>query len=192
VTPDLADSLGLDRPAGALVQDVNAKGPAAHAGLRAGDVIVGVDGNPVQDPQAFQYRFVTRGLGGSADLNLIRKGQTLKASVALIPAIEDPPRDARKLTGRHPLSGAKVANLSPAVAQELGLDEEATGVVVLEVEDKTPAQRIGVQRGDVVIGLNNVKVGSVAELAAALATSQDAWRLSLERGGRTFNLAIQG
>ena len=192
VTADIADSLGLDRPTGALVKEVHANGPAARAGIAAGDVIVGVDGKPVQDPQAFQYRFATKGLGGSAELGLIRKGQAVKATVVLIAPVEDPPRDVRDLSGRHPLAGAKVANLSPAVAVELGLDDTAKGVVVLEVAEKTPAQRLGVQRGDVILGINNGKVGSVAELVAALAASRGGWRLSLERGGRLFNLTIQG
>jgi Do/DeqQ family serine protease len=192
VTSDIADSLGLDRPSGALVKDVHANGPAARAGIHAGDVIVSVDGKPVQDPQAFQYRFATKGLGRSADLSVIRKGQPIKATVALIAAVEDPPRDMRHLSGNHPLAGAKVANLSPAVAAELGLDDEGRGVVVLEVEEKTPAQRLGVQRGDVIVGINNSKVGSVAELVTALTPSRSGWRLSLERGGRLFNLNIQG
>jgi Do/DeqQ family serine protease len=192
VTSDTADSLGLDRPSGALVKDVHANGPAARAGIHAGDVIVSVDGKPVQDPQAFQYRFATKGLGGSADLSVVRKGQPVKATVALIAAVEDPPRDMRDLSGNHPLAGAKVANLSPAVAAELGLDDEGRGVVVLEVEEKTPAQRLGVQRGDVIVGINNSKVGSVAELVTALTPSRGGWRLSLERGGRLFNLNIQG
>jgi S1-C subfamily serine protease len=153
---------------------------------------VSVDGKPVQDPQAFQYRFATKGLGGSADLSVVRKGQPVKATVALIAAVEDPPRDMRDLSGNHPLAGAKVANLSPAVAAELGLDDEGRGVVVLEVEEKTPAQRLGVQRGDVIVGINNSKVGSVAELVTALTPSRGGWRLSLERGGRLFNLNIQG
>jgi Do/DeqQ family serine protease len=192
VTSDIADSLGLDRPLGALVKDVNANGPAARAGVHAGDVIVGVDGKPVQDPQAFNYRFATKGIGGSADLSLLRKGQPLKATVPLVVAVEDPPRDARDLAGRHPLAGAKVANLSPAVAEELGLDDEGKGVVVVEVAEQTSAARLGVKRGDIIVSINNSKVGSVAELVAALATPVGGWRLSLERGGRLFNLAIQG
>jgi len=78
VTPDIAESLGLETPSGALVAKVHAKGPAAQAGLRAGDVVVSVDDKEVKDPQAFQYRFVTKGLGGAADLGVLRKGQKIK------------------------------------------------------------------------------------------------------------------
>jgi Do/DeqQ family serine protease len=192
VTSDLAESLGLDRPSGALIKGVHVKGPAARAGLQEGDVVVSIDGKEVQDPQAFQYRFATKGLGGSAELGLIRKGQPLKATVPLIAAVEDPPRDARDLSGRQPLAGAKVANLSPAVAEELGIEEEGLGVVVLEVAQNTPAAKFGFKRGDILVGINNDKVTSVSDLVTALDRSPSGWRLSFQREGKVYNLAIQG
>jgi Do/DeqQ family serine protease len=193
VTPDIAESLGLAAPSGALVAKVHAKGPAAKAGLKAGDVVVSVDDKPVQDPQAFQYRFLTKGIGGATQLGVLRKGQQIKTSIALIAPVEDPPRDARELQGRHPLTGSTVANISPAVAAEVGIDDDMReGVVVLDVKDQTPAARLGVKRGDIVVGINDEKVKSVAQLAAALDAAGGGWRLSVERGGKVFNLAIQG
>jgi len=193
VTPDIAESLGLAAPSGALVSNVRANGPAARAGLQAGDVVVGVDDKPVQDPHAFQYRFVTKGIGGQANLSVLRKGQKLTTTIALIAPIEDPPRDARDLGGHHPLTGCKIANLSPAVAQELGIDDDSRmGVVVLDVKDKTPAARIGVKRGDIVVAVNNEKVKSVAQLVSVLDLAGGGWRLSVERDGKVYNLAIQG
>ena len=193
VTPDIAESLGLATPSGALVAKVHAKGPAAKAGLKAGDVVVSVDDKPVQNPQAFQYRFVTKGIGGAVELGVLRKGQQVKASITLIAPVEDPPRDARDLEGRHPLTGCTVANISPAVAAEVGIDDDMRdGVVVLDVKDKTPAARLGVKRGDIVVGINNEKVKSVAQLVAALDAADGGWRLSVERGGKVFNLTIQG
>jgi Do/DeqQ family serine protease len=193
ITPDIADSLGLETPSGALIAKVHANGPAARAGLRAGDVVISVDEKPVQNPQAFQYRFVTKGVGGAAELGVLRKGQKVKATISLVAPSEDPPRDARDLAGRHPLTGCKVANLSPAVAQEVGLDDDTReGVVVLEVQEKTPAARLGVRRGDIVVAVNNEKVTSVKQLLTVLAAGGGGWRLSVERGGKMFNLAIQG
>jgi len=154
--------------------------------------VVSVAVKEIPDPEAFQYRFATKGLGGTAELGVVRKGQALKATVTLVAAVEDPPRDVRNLTGRHPLVGAKVANLSPAVAEELGVDDEGPGVVVLDVAPDTPAARLGLKRGDFVVGLNNEKVTSVAALAKALDRSQGGWRLSFEREGQVYNVAIQG
>ena len=192
VTSDIADSLGLDRPRGALIRSVHQKGPAAKAGLKAGDVVVSVDGREVQDPRAFQYRFSTKGIGGAAELRFMRQGEAYVAKVSRTPAIEDPPRDSRDLTGRHPLSGARVANLSPAVAEELGIEADGSGVIVLDVKPQTPAARIGVKRGDIVLGINEERIPSVAALVGALSRSPGGWRLSFEREGRVYNLAIQG
>jgi Do/DeqQ family serine protease len=193
VSPDIAESLGLDRPAGALITSVNDKGPAAHAGLRVGDVVVSVDGKAVQDPEAFRYRFVTKGVGGQAELGIFRKGKTFTTTIALLAPIEDPPRNTRELTGHHPLSGCKVANLSPAVAQELGMEDDSKqGVVVLEVKPNSPADRLGIKRGDIIVGINNEDIKSVKNLSLALELSGNAWRLALDRNGKMFNLAIQG
>ena len=193
LTSDLAETLGLDRPSGALITKLHDKGPAARAGLKAGDVVVGIDDKQVQDPQAFQYRLVTQGVGGQVDISVLRKGETIKATVALMPPIEEPARDMRELKGRHPLNGTKVANLSPAVAHELGIgDDMREGVVVVEVGPRTAAARLGLRRGDLVVGVNNEKVTSVANLTVALELGNGAWRLAVERGGKVFNVTVQG
>ena len=129
VNPDFANAAGLDRASGALVSYVAEDSPAASAGLKTGDIIVSVDDKEVSDPNAFQYRFTTRGTSGEASLEVLRGGTRRKLTVLLIVAPETPPRDARDLAGNHPLGGAKVANLSPAVAEELSITE-TKGVVV--------------------------------------------------------------
>ena len=75
VTPDIAESLGLKRPAGALVATVIEKSPAARAGLKTGDLIVAIDGQTVDDPNAFDYRFATKPLGGTAQLGMRARRQ---------------------------------------------------------------------------------------------------------------------
>src|SRR6266571_3250620 len=75
LTPDLAESLGLKRPAGALVANVTPGSPAARAGLKTGDLIVAIDGQPVDDPSAFDYRFATKPIGGSAKIGILRAGR---------------------------------------------------------------------------------------------------------------------
>ncbi len=85
VTTDIADSMGLKRPAGALVSSVMHGGPAAKAGMKAGDVICTVDGQSVDDVNAFDYRFATQPLGGTAKLGVLREGHEMTMPVALRP-----------------------------------------------------------------------------------------------------------
>src|SRR5581483_1361892 len=109
VTADIADSMGLKRPAGALIANVLPNSPAARAGLRPGDLIVSIDGQEVDDPNAFDYRFATQPLGGTAKLVYVRGGKEYAASVALELA-PDRPRDEIAIRGRSPFTGARVAN----------------------------------------------------------------------------------
>ena len=83
VTSEIADSLGLARPTGALVSNVAPGSPAARAGLRLSDLITGIDGQTVEDPNAFDYRFATRPLGGNAQIDIVRAGKPQKLTIAL-------------------------------------------------------------------------------------------------------------
>ena len=193
LTSDIAESLGLDRPAGAMVTRVHERGPAREAGLKVGDVIVSVDDKSVQDPEAFEYRFVTKGVGGTAELGLYREGKRFGATISMVVPIEDPPRNAQDLEGLHPLAGSRVANLSPAVTAELGIDDDSeTGVVVLKVERQSNAGRLGLRPGDIIVGVNEQDISTVKQLAVVLEQQRGRWQLAIERGGKVFNLAIQG
>src|SRR5262249_54042533 len=99
VTPEIAESLGLKRPARALVNNIIADSGGARAGLRTGDLIVSVDGQAVDDPNAFDYRFAMKALGGTARLGLIRAGREAVVSVAL-EAAPQTPLDELVLQGR--------------------------------------------------------------------------------------------
>jgi Do/DeqQ family serine protease len=191
VTADIADSMGLKRPAGALVASVTPKGPAAQAGLKAGDVIIAVDGQPVDDPNAFGYRFATKPLGGKASLGLLRAGRQMTAAVALETAPETP-RDELVIRSRSPFSGAKVANLSPALADELQLDNADQGVVILDVDNGSYASNLGFRRGDVVVSVNGEKIGETRELARATGTPSRTWRIVIRRNGRQISAVFNG
>ncbi len=192
VTSEIAEALDLDRPVGAMVKQVYEKSPAETAGLRAGDVITEVNGREVDDPRAFHYRFSTGGIGGTAKLSLLRNGKSRTVSVKQLAAPEDPPRDIRELTGRHPFDGAKVANLSPALAEELSIDEDAQGVIVLAVTRGSTASRLGLRSGDIVVGLNGNRIGSVKGLARIVDRRARRWQLTIERGGRKLNVVVGG
>src|SRR3974390_2799634 len=103
VTAEIAEGLGLKRPAGALVASVAKGGPAERGGLKAGDVITSVDAQPVDDINAFDYRFSTKPIGGTATLAGLRSGREMFLKVALQPAPATP-RDEITIRSRSPFS----------------------------------------------------------------------------------------
>ncbi len=191
VSPEIANAAGLDRASGALVSDVIEGGPASAGGLRPGDIIVSVDGKDVSDPNAFQYRFTTRGTSGEVSLEVLRAGTRRKLTVALMIAPETPPRDARDITGTNPLGGAKVANLSPALADELSISE-TKGVVVLETESYSIARRIGLQPGDIIAEINGEKIDTARTLEKLVGKGARVWRMTVRRGGQDIRTVIAG
>ena len=153
VTADIADSMGLKRPSGALIANVAPDSPAARASLKPGDLIVSVDGQDVEDPNAFDYRFATKPLGGTARLGIVRGGREQTVTVALQIAPEMP-REEIVIRSRSPFSGVKIANLSPALVDELQVRNAEEGVVVVDVDNGSYASNLGFQRGDVIQEVN--------------------------------------
>ncbi len=191
VTADIADSMGLKRPAGALVASIMSGSPADRAGLKAGDVIMSVDGQSVDDVNAFDYRFATQPLGGKANLGVLRGGRDVTVAVALQTAPETP-RDEITIHSRSPFFGAKVANLSPALADELQLQNADEGVVIVDVDTGSYASNLGFRRGDVIVSVNNEKIAKTRDLERATAASNRSWRIIIRRGGQQITATFNG
>jgi Do/DeqQ family serine protease len=191
VTPEIADSMNLKRPAGALISSVVANGPAAKAGLKAGDVIISVEGQPVDDTNAFDYRFATRPLGGTAKLVVLRAGREVTVPVALQTAPETP-REEITIRSRSPFSGAKVANLSPALADELQVQNADSGVVIVDVDTGSYASNLGFQRGDVIEEVNGERIARTSDLDRISKTQSNGWRINMIRGGQKISAVFNG
>ena len=191
VTPEIAETLGLRLPSGALVANVTPNSPSARAGLKLSDLIVAIDGQPVEDPNAFDYRFATRPLGGTSQIDVQRGGKTLKLTVPLETA-PDTDRDEIALTTRSPFQGATVANISPAVADELHLDGSTEGVVVTDLTDGATAADVGFQKGDIILAVNNQKITKTSDLLKATRETARLWRITLVRGGQQINVTLGG
>lgn len=193
VDAELAQSLGLDRPGGSLIRDLAAGSPADKAGLKVGDVIRAVDGFEVDEPQALRYRFATKGLGGKAKVSYLRDGKWREAEVALVAPPEDPPAEETVIAGRNPFAGATIANLSPAVADRLGFDSlTEKGVVIVNVEPGSAANRIQFQRGDIIVDVAGQKIGRVADLVKATSDTRAQWTFTVKRGERSFTATVGG
>ena len=191
VTPEIAESLGLRLPSGALVASVVPNSPAARAGLKSSDLIVAVDGQTIEDPNAFDYRFATHPLGGTSQIDVQRGGKPVKLAIPLETA-PDIGRNEIVLSSRSPFQGAKVANISPAVADELHLDTDTEGVVVTDLGDDTTAANVGFQKGDIILAVNNQKIAKTSDLEKATRESARLWRITLMRGGQQINVTLGG
>jgi Do/DeqQ family serine protease len=191
VTAEIAETIGLKVPAGALVASVTPGSPAARAGLKLSDLIVSIDGQPVEDPNAFDYRFATRPLGGTAQLEVQRNGRLVKLTVPLETA-PDTGRDEITITAPSPFQGAKVANISPALADELHLDSGTEGVVVTALTGDGMAANIGFRKGDIILSVNNKKITKTADLERAVGEARRLWRITLMRGGQQIQVMLGG
>ncbi|MFN9849498.1 MAG: Do family serine endopeptidase [Alphaproteobacteria bacterium] len=192
VTPEIARSLGLVRPQGALIADLWPDGPAARAGLRQGDVVLQADGKPVADTGALSFAIRNHRPGETLLLVVHRAGgqeQTLSLRAEPPPAI--PARDERTLTGRNPFDGATVVNLSPAVADELGLDTFAGQGVLVSKLGRGLAMNAGLRPGDIVRQVNGRKIETVRDLALAASTAAPAWQVTIERNGQQITATFR-
>jgi Do/DeqQ family serine protease len=183
VNGEIASSLGLDRPQGVLVADVYPGSAADQAGIKSGDVILSVDGQAVNDQASLDYQIATRPSGGQASLQVRRGKDVHPLAVRIQSAPDSPPRDERTIAGRNPLGGATLVNVSPAVAQEMGVDPFADrGVLVTKLDDRGYAANVGIRPGDMIRQINGRPIRRTADIPAALASGAGSWRVTIQRG----------
>jgi serine protease Do len=192
VTPSIASSIGLSRPGGVLLKSVFGAGPAGKAGLKTGDVILSVDGAPVDDMQSLNYRIATHKPGDVVKLHIYSDGKPRDVSATLILPPEDPPRQTTAVTGRSPMTGAKIENLSPATADDFQMDDNAQGVVIVSTTAGTPSEGYGFRRGDIVASVNGTEIKRVGDLTRALDAAQGQWSMVVIRDGRQMQLSVRG
>ncbi len=183
VTPDLAAGFGLSRPAGLVVKEVFPNGPGASAGLKRNDVIVGIREQAIDDEAALRFRLSTLNVDTTVPVKIMRGGKEQVVQLKLAAPPEDPPRDLSQLDGRQPLSGASVVNMSPAVAEEMGLAEWRPGIVIVEVKPGAYAGRF-VRPGDMILAVNGQDVKTVADLKKRVASGINS--ISVGRDGVIF------
>jgi S1-C subfamily serine protease len=190
VTQELARSLGLPRPEGVLVTELYPRAAGERAGLRNGDVILTVAGTEVRDEGGVRYQFATQRPGSRVPLVVLRDGRRM----TLTASAEAPPGgapEARELTGRHPLSGARVVTLTPATAEQAGLDPFADGVFIQALDRGGVAARVGFRPGDIIDEINSQPVRDAAQLDRLLSQSRS-WVIGVERNGQRAEIRFGG
>ncbi len=178
VSAAIARSLGLARPQGLIVTEVYANGPGARAGLREGDVITAVDGAEINDQGGLNFRIGTKNPNDVAAVTIVRDGrtQTINARVQTLPG--DAKADGL-LIQDGPFAGAEIAALNPALADRLGGDPFATGLLITSVQRGSYAARAGLRPGDLVREVNG-RVVTTPQALARLGASE----VTIERQGR--------
>jgi serine protease Do len=136
------------------------------------------------------YRTATHRAGEKVKMHVISNGRARDVVVTLALPPENPPRDLRTVSGRNPLTGAKVENISPATATELQIDLMSKGVAVVSIDGAPIAANFGFQAGDIVRSVNGRNVGDVEELLRLL-NGANRWSMVIERGGRQLTLSVQ-
>lgn len=187
VTSDMAEGLGMRRPSGAIVAGLAPKGPAQKAGLRVGDVLLAINGNRIEHPDALGFRLATLGVGDVAEFDVFSRGKLVSVKVTLSKQPVMPEVSEVKLDGRHPFAGATVSAITPALRRRLRLDESAQGVVIIEIERGAAAARSGFRPGDLIVSVNGARTPTVKDLTMVLDQGGRSWRLRVNRGGRTIN-----
>ncbi len=190
VTAEIAESLGFDRPGGVLVNSVYPGGPADQAGLESGDIIISLDGKEVSSPEALRYYIGLEKPGGKLPMVILRGEKRKTLNVPLAAAPEDPPRNITVLKDDHLFTGVKLGNLSPAFADEIGVDVYERGVIVLQAP-RTVMRRTSVRPGDIFKSVNGNKVERIADIRAALKDDGQNIDFTVKRSDRLIECVIR-
>ncbi|TDT75422.1 Do/DeqQ family serine protease [Litoreibacter halocynthiae] len=181
----LAEGFGLSVPEGVVISSMHPVSPFAEAGLALGDIVLSVDGQPVNSPPEMLFRMSVRPVGDTITVEYLSDGEVREAEVALIEAPDTPPRDARVVQGGT-LVGLAVANINPAVQSELNLPTALSeGVVVTDVSG--PLARVGLRAGDVLLEINGEAIMSTADVEDVSDMRSRNWRIDGLRGGQRFS-----
>ncbi|MDH3335378.1 MAG: DegQ family serine endoprotease [Rhodospirillaceae bacterium] len=192
VSAEIAQNVGLPNPQGVMITNIFSASPAMRAGIKRGDIIMTISGHEIQTPQDLRFRIATLSPGGTVKVGIWRGGQKISADLMLEVPPENPPRNETLLKGPNPVSGAVVANLSPALVDELGLPmHNVTGVIITKISRNSNAASFGFAPGDILKEINGQSISTVVDVVRTLAKNTRLWRITINRGGRELSMAIK-
>lgn len=189
VDADLANSLGLDRPGGMAITQVQEGSPFGSAGLDVGDVIIAANGLEVNSPSEMLYYMTIVGIGGEIEVTAVRDGKARDVSVAMIGPPELPPREEIVLGEDEVLPFLRLANVNPAVLSEYQLPILPAGVVVLDAGPFGP--RIGLQKGDLLREIDGAQIEAPQDVRDAFRDARRSISMVVERGGQLVLLRFR-
>jgi Do/DeqQ family serine protease len=184
LTPDLAEALGSDLDLGAVITQVAPGSSAAKAGLKAGDIVIAVDGEQVRSAADMRNKVGLSRVGKTIELTVLRDGAVHKISTEIV--------EARQLQiegddAQQPLAGATISEL----AEDSPMFGRVEGVQVIEVERDSPASRIGLRKDDIIVEANRKLVRNLDEFAAAVKSGGKALVLKIRRGNARVVIVVR-
>jgi serine protease Do len=190
ITPGMAKAFGAKDANGVVVGDVSPNSPAQESGVQRGDILLEVNGKPVNDSNQLRMGISMMPPGTTVKLKLTRNGseKDLNVKLAEMPA-ETTKLNSQEEGGNNALDGVEVTNLNAQVAQQLNLAPNTTGVVVADVDPSSKMADSGLRRGDVIQEVNHQSVKTVSEFQSALRKAGADPLLLVNRGGRTLYIA---
>jgi serine protease Do len=191
VTPAMAKAFGEKEPHGALVGDVSPDSPAQRSGLLKGDIILELNGKPVEDANQLRMSISMMSPDASVTLKVFRGGAEHEVAVKLaeLPVKEASVRGESNTT-KSVLSGVSVEDVDAQTARQLGLPANTAGVVVTDISPSSPAVDSGLRRGDVIQEVNRQPVKNTSDFERAMRNSKDQTLLLVNRQGSTMYLAV--
>jgi serine protease Do len=170
ITDDIAETLGVKENTGALVSSVTPDGPAAKAGIEAGDVILRFDGKEISTVRGLPRIVAQTPIGRNVDVDLLRKGQkkTLKVLVARLVEDEADNKKEPAVVSEKALIGLKLTPLTDELRMKYGIDAKVKGVVVTEVDPASPAAAKSIKAGDVIVEAAQDQIERVEDIAKAV------------------------
>jgi serine protease Do len=195
ITPALAAGLGLTRDRGVIVSDVRPGGPAEKAGLERGDIVLALDGKPMENARQLEVNLYRRPMGGSVTLEVLRGSRPLTVVATVADRPGDPERLGDRVTPERnlvPPLGILALDLDDELLAMLPPLRARAGVVVAAAAPSGPHWADPLAPGDVIYAVNQQSVAGVEALRAALSQMKtgDAVALQIERSGQLHYLAF--
>jgi len=190
ITEDMARSLQLKERRGAIISEVFKGDPAERAGIRAGDVVTEINGRKIKDTHDLLLSIASFHVGDKVSIKVIRDGREMTFQVTVVER-KDQPEVAAK-GGTYEQFGLAVENVTPEIARYLGIPKN-TGIIVVRVQNGSPADEVGIQPQDIILQVNKVKITSVKEFVREVSKKANKGNIMLliKRGQATFFVALR-
>lgn len=190
VTFDMAQNLGLDKPGGILIKRIVPQSPAFKAHLKVGDIILKLDDHAILNESSYRFRLAVLPLDTPITVTLRRDGRLIQLPLILEKAPLDSGTKKIIIKGRNPLSGCEIVLLNAAIANQLNLEGDEEGAVILAIIPGTTATFTGLMPGDVIKKINNIDIQEVQHLVNSLKRQPQGWKIIFQRYGKENTLTI--